>query len=98
MLVNNKAVELPVYSKNIKISANNNIVVVNGAGSFDVVYDINADEFIIELNGWYFGKVSGLLGTYDNEHSNDMMTSFGRVNGNAGRFSKSWDVGTARCR
>ena len=73
-------------------------VTVDGAGNFEVSYNKDYDLYNFKLNGWYYGKVGGLFGTYDNEPSNDLMTSYGKQINNSDRFASTWDIGTARCR
>jgi len=46
---------------------------------------------------WYYGKTGGLLGTYDNEPSNDMTTSDNNQATNVETMADSWTVGR-RCR
>lgn len=89
---------LPVKNRSVEITSNGGVVKVDGAGNFEVEYDSNNSLYIVRLSGWYHGKTSGLLGTLDNEPSNDLMTSFGRPIDTVERFSKTWDIGTARCR
>lgn len=55
-------------------------------------YNMGIDHITIKLNGWYFGKTAGLLGTYDNEPSNDLMTPYNKVIDNTSRFAKLWRV------
>ena len=47
----------------------------------------------ISVSGWYFGKMAGLLGTYDNEQSNDMRTPDGEIVTDVANFAHSWRVG-----
>ncbi|XP_014226324.1 uncharacterized protein LOC106652091 isoform X2 [Trichogramma pretiosum] len=47
----------------------------------------------LELSGWYYGKTAGLLGTMNNEPSDDHLASTGRVErGAVGRFAQSWSL------
>ena len=96
--VNNEEVKLPTKIRNIEITSSAGIVKVDGAGNFEVEYDSERALYIVRLSGWYHGKTSGLFGTFDNEPSNDLMTSYGRPVNNPERFSRTWDIGTARCR
>ena len=73
-------------------------ILVNGAGSFNVSWDTADDYIVVTLNGWYYGKTGGLLGVYDNEPSNDLMTPFRKVIDNTNRFAATWDVGRTACR
>ena len=96
--VNNIDVTLPVKNRSIEISSDNGIVKVDGAGNFEVEYDSSRALYIVRLSGWYHGKTSGLLGTLDNEPSNDLMTSYGCPVNTPSRFTRTWNIGTARCR
>ena len=71
---------------------------VNVADHVTIDYYPDMDTYMVKLNGYYYGKTSGLLGSYDDEPSNDMMTSFGKPTSNADRMSKTWEIGTERCR
>ena len=44
------------------------------------------------ISGWYFGKTGGLLGIYDNEPSNDWMTSDRQIVNSLEDFVNSWSV------
>ncbi len=47
----------------------------------------------VTLSGWYYGKTGGLLGVYDNEPSNDLMTPEREFVADGDRFASSWAVG-----
>ena len=96
--MSNKAIELPAVLKDITVSSMDGHIKVNGAGSFEVDYYKDLNTYTIKVNGWYFGRTTGLLGTYDNEPSNDLMTSYGKLSSSADRFTRTWDIGTTRCR
>ena len=96
--VNNNETSLPRKVRSIEITSEDGVVKVDAAGNFEIEFDSNRDLYIVRLSGWYHGKTSGLLGTLDNEASNDLMTSYNRPVNNADRFSRTWDIGTARCR
>ena len=44
----------------------------------------------IEVSGWTYGQVAGLLGTYDGEMGNDRMTPSGTVASTLQELVKSW--------
>ena len=46
----------------------------------------------VKISGWYFGKTGGLLGVYDNEPSNDWMTSGRAIVSNIQHFAESWKI------
>ena len=70
---------------------------IDVAGHIKVDYIKDMDYYTIVMNGFYFGKTNGLLGSYDNEPNNDMMTSFGKPISDADRFVRTWDVGSGKC-
>jgi hypothetical protein len=47
--------------------------------------------------GWYFGKTAGLLGTLDNEPSDDMLSSNGYVESDIFKFTESWSLNENSC-
>ena len=92
-------VTLPYSEKDFTIkSPEEGIITINGADHFKIWYDLNIDHIRVAVNGWYYGKTGGLLGVYDNEPSNDLMTSFNKVIRSPARFAKTWDVGNTNCR
>ncbi len=54
--------------------------------------DISNDLCSIELPGWYFGKTAGLLGTYNNEASDDLTKSDKTRARNLHEFAASWEI------
>lgn len=55
------------------------------------------EHFVIGISGWYFGKVAGLLGTYNNEQYDDMVLNNGQLTSDIEQFMTSWEV-SRRCR
>lgn len=47
--------------------------------------------------GWYFGKTAGLLGTLDNEPSDDMLSSNGYLEPDLFKFTESWSLNENSC-
>merc|ERR1739848_901181 len=71
------------------------VVVENSEGlkiSCNTVHDVCT----FTISGWYFGKTGGLLGVYDNEPSNDWMTSEREIVQTLEEFVNSWSVTTDR--
>jgi len=95
--VNKMPVAMPAVFNDITMTSEEGIVSVNVANSLDVTFYPEMDTYIITINGYYFGKTNGILGSYDNEPSNDVMTSYGKGINNIDRFVRTWEVGTARC-
>jgi len=96
--MNRQPVSMPSASNGIVMSNLDDHVTIDVNGHLHVEYVRDSDTYIIVMNGFYFGKTNGLLGSYDNEPSNDMVTSFGKPIDEADRYVKTWEVGTSRCR
>ncbi|KAL4235950.1 hypothetical protein ACF0H5_004338 [Mactra antiquata] len=90
-------VELPITEGYVTATKDDSGVHIKGGNHFNIDYDTSIDHIDITLSGWYYGKTGGLLGTFDNEPSNDRMTSFGKVIPDSSRVAKTWTVSSDRC-
>jgi len=97
VLVGETVVSLPAEVAGVSITEVNNVITITYGDHFTVTYDTTVDHIDVKLSGWYFGKVGGLLGLYDNEPSNDLMTSFGKVIDDSSRFARTWNVASQGC-
>ena len=92
MLWNNNLLDLPLIHKDTYISREGNkITLLNKKGLKVICNNIN-QVCIFKISGWYFGKVGGMLGVYDNEPYNDFMTKERKIEIDAGAFVQSWKV------
>ncbi|KAK3581896.1 hypothetical protein CHS0354_024209 [Potamilus streckersoni] len=98
ILVDAEPKDLPYSYNNVLISTDGNTVTLDAKNNFLVEYNILLDRHTFTMSGWYYGKIAGLLGSYDNEPSNDFVTSFGKVIDDERRFSSTWEVGSGSCR
>ena len=55
-----------------------------------VICNLLFNSCSIKISGWYFAKTGGLLGVYDNEASNDWMTSRRTIVPEVATFADSW--------
>ncbi|XP_048255783.1 apolipophorins-like [Haliotis rufescens] len=98
VLVNDQPVELPFTQGKVEaIRENYHITVDDGTGLTVEVDPVN-DIYTIGLSGWYHGRVAGLLGTFDNENSNDMLSINRQKLTDVTDFANSWEVGHRSCR
>ena len=67
-------------------------MILESQSGVSVLSDFKSNYHFIGLSGWYYGKVAGVLGTYDNEPSNDLMTPAGDVADALKKFMNSWEV------
>lgn len=89
--------ELPVVLKDTIATSLDGRVSVSVAGHVAVEFYPVQDLYVVKLNGFYYGKTNGLFGSYDNEPSNDMLTSYGKQTKSVDRYARTWDVGTEKC-
>ena len=88
---------MPYTSDQVSIIRLGNRVIFESQSGVNVLSDFKSNYHFIGLSGWYFGKVAGVLGTYDNEPSNDLMIPSGAVVKPIKKFMNEWEVGD-RCR
>lgn len=84
--------DLPYITEKISIIRLGERVIFESQAGVSVLSDFKKNYHFIGLSGWYFGKVAGLLGSYDNEPSNDLTTAEGEVIDNLRKFMNSWEV------
>jgi von Willebrand factor type D domain/C8 domain len=90
--VNNSRVDLPVMYSHNYIRQEGRRIILHSKQGLLVDYNIVQNIFTIKLSGWYFGRTGGLLGVYDNEPSNDWMTSERQIVTSIESFAQSWQV------
>ena len=91
-------VEMPIRVDNTTVTRNGNLLRVDNDRGINIVCDFPHDHCSISVSGWYYGKMAGLLGTYDNEPSNDLTTIDSAISDKPEIFADSWSVGTPKCR
>ncbi|KAL3868012.1 hypothetical protein ACJMK2_040851 [Sinanodonta woodiana] len=79
------------YEKLVIKRIGNSIHLDNGKG-LNLISDIDNNFHFIRISGWYFNKVRGLLGTYNNEPYDDVMTVKGDVASDIETMVASWEV------
>merc|ERR1719454_635716 len=72
--VSGAATELPYITGHTTVRRVGDSVRVDNDHGFTVTCELPHNICTVNVSGWYYGKTAGLLGTYDNEHSNDFMT------------------------
>ena len=69
---------------------------LSGKLKIKVKYNYKIKDYLSEIynvvSGWYFGKTAGLLGSIDNEPSNDFKTPSGQI-AEVDEFAHSWSLG-----
>ncbi|XP_067004188.2 uncharacterized protein [Anabrus simplex] len=98
--IDGKKTELPVkIGQSAWIIRTGEKIVVHTNFGMALECNLYHDICTMELTGWYFGKTGGLLGTFDNEPSNDISLPDGTVTSDIQYFAKNWQVGkSSHCR
>lgn len=81
---------LPARLKSTIIYRLDDILYIESEKGFRIQCNLQYDICTMELEGWYFGKTSGLLGTMNNEAFDDTMTSRQQFPNSDDEFTKSW--------
>jgi hypothetical protein len=89
--------EMPLRVANTTVKRTGKAISIDSVRGFSVFCDLAHDHCSISVSGWYYNKMAGLLGTYDNEPLNDMTTIDNTVVDQTETFAYSWTVGP-RCR
>lgn len=87
---NNLTSVLPTTFGNLMITRELNVVTVSSKRGFTVKCNLEYDVCLIELSGWHFGKIAGLLGTMNNEKFDDLMMSDNTLATSDSEFTESW--------
>ena len=72
-------VQLPLVFDNTYAYRQDHAIFIENSQGLRVACNTLYNICSFTLSGWYFGKTGGLLGTYDNEPSNDWMTPDRRI-------------------
>lgn len=95
--IDGSRIEMPFRFGNTTVSRQESSVVVRTDLGVEVNCDLPHDHCTVSMPGWFYDKTAGLLGTYDNEPSNDFTTSDKTVVDRPETMAESWTVGP-RCR
>jgi len=84
--------ELPLFVGSASVLRRGQSIVVDDKHGIIVECQLQHDICTVAVSGWYFGKTSGLMGTYDYEPSNDMRLPRGGLATNAAALAAAWEV------
>jgi len=85
--------ELPVELKSTDITRIGDVIKVETQRGLTVTMDTKTQLIALELSGWFYNKVAGLLGTYTNEVYDDFLTGTAERTDDLLTFTGSWKVG-----
>lgn len=89
---NNLTSILPTSVGDLIITRELNVVTVSSRRGFTVRCNLEFDVCSIELSGWFFGKIAGVLGTMNNERFDDLTTSDNMITPEENEFIDSWKL------
>ncbi|RZF40650.1 hypothetical protein LSTR_LSTR014453 [Laodelphax striatellus] len=84
---------LPIDVGSLAVVQERGVATVTGRRGFQLRCTFQHGVCVFTLEGWYFGKTAGLLGTMDSERSNDLTTAEGHVTADWRQFVDSWRLG-----
>lgn len=87
---NNLTSILPTTIGDLIVTRELNVVTVSSKRGFIVRCNLEFDVCFIELSGWFFGKIAGVLGTMNNEKFDDFTNSDNTISLNEKDFIDSW--------
>ncbi len=94
--LNKRTTELPLQFDHTYVHRQDKTIVVENDEGLRVACNTLYNICTVTISGWYFGKTGGLLGLYDNEPSNDWITSERQIVDSIEDFAQSWSVTTER--
>lgn len=92
---NNLTSILPTSFGDLIVTRELNVVTVSSKRGFLVRCNLEFDVCFIELSGWFFGKIAGVLGTMNNENFDDFTTSDSTISLDENDFIESWKLPSA---
>ena len=90
--LNKRQVQLPILFDHTYVHRQESTIIVENSEGLRATCNTVYNVCTFTISGWYFGKTGGLLGIYDNEPSNDWMTSERQIVSTLEAFVTSWSV------
>ncbi|CAE1274677.1 unnamed protein product [Acanthosepion pharaonis] len=94
---NRQMVKLPLKLTDATVTRQDNLIVVESKRGYKVMCDHDIQLYTVQISGWYFNKMAGLFGNYNNEPEDDMLMSNNRYTNDLEKFAQSWSV-SRQCR
>lgn len=84
--INGAATEIPVDLDLVTITRSGDSIIVESKRRFTAMIDTRTQLFSLEISGWYYNKVAGLLGNYNNEQYDDLTMTNGQITEDVTRY------------
>lgn len=92
--VNGRKVELPLnIGSTFFLRRHQTGLELYDTRGFTMTCSLSFTVCTVSVSGWHFGKLGGILGTYDNEPSNDLVGPDGQEISDMSAFAYAWRVG-----
>jgi hypothetical protein len=91
--VNGRKVELPLNIGSLFIRRHQSGLELYDQRGFTMTCSLSSSVCTVGVSGWHFGKLAGLLGTYDNEPINDLQSPDRQLVSDVSAFAYLWRVG-----
>nr|XP_034313736.1 apolipophorins isoform X7 [Crassostrea gigas] len=95
--IDGKPHEFPYMSHKLSLERVGDWIKLDTGRGLIITGDLPSNVFTIEVSGWYFGKLAGILGTYNNEQYDELTTGDNKIVKNEDSFYNSWEV-SKKCR
>lgn len=81
---------LPLKEGSLSIHRDQDILTITSRTNFTLRCNMQYNLCWFTVNGWYFGRVAGILGTINNEAYDDYTMAQGQISENPSSFVPSW--------
>ena len=92
VLIDNAMIDLPYRINETLIWREGDRITLLNKMGLQINCNLIFNTCSIKISGWYFAKTGGLLGVYDNEASNDWMTSSRTIVSDVRELADSWQI------
>jgi hypothetical protein len=88
----NPTTSLPIAFGDVVINLDANVVSIESRKGFLLKCNLDFDVCSLDVSGWYFGKLAGILGTMNNEIHDDFSTSTNEIVQDNIEMVNSWKL------
>lgn len=93
VFVNDVEVNMPYVSNTTNIHQTaKTLLIKNHMNGNNITCDLEYMRCSLDVSGWYYGQIAGLLGTYDYEVASDYAMSDNSLTGDISVFGSSWSI------
>ncbi|CAB3225976.1 unnamed protein product [Arctia plantaginis] len=90
--IGRRVLSLPVLVDGLIIDRQTDILAVQGYNGLDIQCNLMFHTCKLQVSGWYYGILGGLLGTYNNEQYDDLQLPNGTYTESVPVLGHSWNI------